>query len=96
MHEALAAAGVRPPYIAAGHSLGGFFALLFAHRYRRDVSGLVLVDAAAPAVIRPFGFGVLRDGKHLVDIASAAQVLEGPAPDGTIVLVHGRQVRRRA
>jgi pimeloyl-ACP methyl ester carboxylesterase len=39
-------AGVRPPYLPVGHSFGGLVAQIFAHRYRADVAGLVLVDPA--------------------------------------------------
>lgn len=44
MHDLLATAGVAPPYILVGHSYGGMNVRLFAHRYPKDVGGLVLVD----------------------------------------------------
>jgi pimeloyl-ACP methyl ester carboxylesterase len=37
------------PYVLAGHSFGGPYALTFAARYPEDVAGLVLVDSTAPA-----------------------------------------------
>lgn len=37
---------VHPPYVVVGHSFGGLVALIFAHRYRSDTAGLVLVDPA--------------------------------------------------
>jgi pimeloyl-ACP methyl ester carboxylesterase len=37
-------AGVRPPYVLVGHSIGGLMARVFAERYGREVAGLVLVD----------------------------------------------------
>jgi pimeloyl-ACP methyl ester carboxylesterase len=37
------------PYVLAGHSFGGLYALTFAARYPEDVAGLVLVDSTAPA-----------------------------------------------
>jgi pimeloyl-ACP methyl ester carboxylesterase len=37
------------PYVIAGHSFGGLYALTFAAWYPGDVVGLVLVDSTAPA-----------------------------------------------
>ena len=45
LHALLARAGIRPPYVLVGHSLGGLYARVFADRYRADVCGIVLVDA---------------------------------------------------
>jgi pimeloyl-ACP methyl ester carboxylesterase len=39
-------AGIPPPYLLVGHSFGGLVSLIFAHRFRDDVAGLVLVDPA--------------------------------------------------
>jgi pimeloyl-ACP methyl ester carboxylesterase len=44
----LTAAGEKGPFIAAGHSLGGPYARMFAARQGRNVVGLVLVDATPP------------------------------------------------
>jgi pimeloyl-ACP methyl ester carboxylesterase len=46
LHALLQAAELRPPYVLVAHSAGGWNARLFAARHPRDVSGLVLVDAA--------------------------------------------------
>lgn len=46
LHTLLGAAGVEPPYVLVGHSKGGMFARLYAHRYPDEVAGMVLVDAA--------------------------------------------------
>ncbi|MFN3913011.1 alpha/beta fold hydrolase [Hyphomonas sp.] len=50
LHALLAAAGVKPPYLLAGHSIGGLYILSFAKLYPDEVAGLVLVDG------RPAGF----------------------------------------
>jgi pimeloyl-ACP methyl ester carboxylesterase len=42
----------RAPYVLAGHSNGGLFTLLYASTYRRQVAGLVLIDAVHPATIK--------------------------------------------
>ena len=39
-------ARVPPPFLPVGHSFGGLVALIFAHRFRRETAGLVLVDPA--------------------------------------------------
>jgi pimeloyl-ACP methyl ester carboxylesterase len=44
--------GLAPPYILVGHSLGGLYMQLFAKRYPDEVSGIVLVDALYPRVIK--------------------------------------------
>jgi pimeloyl-ACP methyl ester carboxylesterase len=46
LHKLLHAAGIPPPYLLVGHSLGGFHLRVFAAHYRREVAGLVLVDSA--------------------------------------------------
>jgi len=42
----LSIAAVPPPYVLVGHSFGGIVMRVFAHDYRADVVGLVLVDPA--------------------------------------------------
>jgi len=48
LHALLQAAGVRPPYVLVGHSMGGYDVRLFASLYRNEVAGMVLVDASHP------------------------------------------------
>jgi pimeloyl-ACP methyl ester carboxylesterase len=45
LHALLQAAEIPGPYVLAGHSLGGFFARMYAATYPDEVVGLVLVDA---------------------------------------------------
>jgi len=52
LHDALEAADVPEPYVLAGHSNGGLFSLLYASDYRREVGGLVLIDAVHPEYYR--------------------------------------------
>ncbi len=49
LHTLLQRGAVPGPYVLAGHSFGGLYALTFAARYPDDVAGMVLVDSTAPA-----------------------------------------------
>ncbi len=63
LHQLLLAAGIKPPYLLVGHSLGGFNMKLYASTYRSQVVGMVLVDPSEersearmdPAVRARFG-----------------------------------------
>jgi pimeloyl-ACP methyl ester carboxylesterase len=62
LHVLLQRANEPRPYVLAGHSLGGMFALSFADRYPADVGGVVLLDSMHPRQARTaadMGSGVL-------------------------------------
>lgn len=44
LHKALGAAGIKPPYLLVGNSLGGGNMQVYAYRYPEQVKGLVLVE----------------------------------------------------
>lgn len=44
LHKLLAGAGVKPPYVLVGNSLGGANVQVYAYRYPAEVKGLVLVE----------------------------------------------------
>lgn len=44
----LQAAGVKPPYVLVGHSLGGVYAQVYARRFPGEVAGMVLIDTTVP------------------------------------------------
>jgi pimeloyl-ACP methyl ester carboxylesterase len=44
----LDAAGVVPPYVLVGHSLGGLYANLFARMHPADVAGVLFLEATHP------------------------------------------------
>lgn len=48
LRQTLRQAGIAPPYVLVGHSLGGLYMQLYARRYPGEVSGLVLVDSTHP------------------------------------------------
>ncbi len=45
LHLLLETAGLAPPYVLVGHSIGGLIARMFTEQYPKDVSGIVLVDS---------------------------------------------------
>src|SRR5215813_9572726 len=51
LYALLQAANEKGPYIAVGHSGGGAYMRLFAAEHRKDVAGLVLVDATHPSAL---------------------------------------------
>lgn len=48
LHALLHYAGIMPPYILVGHSMGGYDVRLYASLYRCEVAGMVLVDSSHP------------------------------------------------
>ena len=48
LHTLLQNAGVSPPYVLVGHSMGGYDVRLYATLYRSEIAGMVLVDASHP------------------------------------------------
>jgi pimeloyl-ACP methyl ester carboxylesterase len=60
LHVLLARRRIAGPYVLAGHSLGGAFALSYTHRYPAQVAGLVLLDSMYPQQSNAFaGMGPL-------------------------------------
>lgn len=49
LHAALQAAGLAPPYLLVGHSLGGLYQVVFARLYPTETAGLLLLDPTHPA-----------------------------------------------
>jgi len=47
-HALLAAAHVPAPYVVAGHSVGGTYALVYAERYPSQIAGVALIDSSTP------------------------------------------------
>ena len=48
LHALLRNAGVAPPFVLVGHSMGGLDVLMYASLYRTEVVGMVLVDSSHP------------------------------------------------
>lgn len=74
LHALLERGGISGPVVLVGHSLGGFYAKLFAVTYPQKVAGLVLVDPAEermwtrvrPHLERRFGLALVR-AAHVED-----------------------------
>jgi pimeloyl-ACP methyl ester carboxylesterase len=49
LHTALQNAGVKPPYVLVGHSMGGPYVRVFADLYPKEVAGMVLLDPSQEA-----------------------------------------------
>jgi pimeloyl-ACP methyl ester carboxylesterase len=63
LHRLLGAAGVDPPYVYVGHSIGGIYALAYSAAYPDEVAGAVYIDSTDPR----YATGVLPDGAEAVD-----------------------------
>jgi len=48
LHGLLNNAGVKPPYVLVGHSMGGIHVRVYQNMYPSDVVGVVLVDSSHP------------------------------------------------
>lgn len=49
--EMLRSAGLAPPYVLVGHSLGGLYQYVYARQYPDEVAGLVLLDPTHPQIL---------------------------------------------
>jgi pimeloyl-ACP methyl ester carboxylesterase len=54
LHTLLHNARIPPPYILAGHSMGGYNVRLFAKFYRSEAAGMIFVDASHPEQVKRF------------------------------------------
>jgi pimeloyl-ACP methyl ester carboxylesterase len=73
LHDALARAGERGPFVLVGHSFGGGPVRTFAQRYPTEVAGLVLVDIVSEQQYIPMG-------RHAGRIGDDAKGRAIPAP----------------
>ncbi len=48
LREALQIAGLEPPFMLVGHSLGGLYANLYARCYPNEVAGIVFLESSHP------------------------------------------------
>jgi pimeloyl-ACP methyl ester carboxylesterase len=48
LHLLLTGAGVEPPYVLVGHSIGGMYVRVYDHDHPGEVAGIVLIDSSHP------------------------------------------------
>jgi pimeloyl-ACP methyl ester carboxylesterase len=88
LHTLLPRAGLSPPYVLGGWSMGGFDIRYYQARYPTEVAGLVLVDATPPEfLLHVFPSLLLTSEFETMDVGAAASALEPPPSLGTLPLV---------
>lgn len=98
LHRLLSVAGVQPPYVLVGHSLGGLLVRLYQMKYPETVKGLVLIDPVHGETWR-----VLQVDPHELDGQTPEQIrrtgqlpptarLEWHTDIPLIVLGHGKPI----
>ncbi len=91
LRAALRDLGLRPPYVLAGHSLGGLYMQLYARRHLDEVAALVLVDSTHPEQFKGAGAqenwpAWARAGFSLLASDTAKAELDGVNATGAAVL----------
>ena len=84
LHALLNVAGVEPPYVLAGHSLGGIYIRVFNAQYPGEVVGMALIDATHPD-------NWVRQGESIPALQTAATVSTVLARIGLMRLFFGGQ-----
>jgi pimeloyl-ACP methyl ester carboxylesterase len=94
LHDLLEAAGISPPYVLGGWSIGGPLIRIYTMRYPGEVLGLVSVDSALTGFSRPYSLGPPPRGRGQFFISDevaerAASFRLGARPH--VVLMRGRE-----
>jgi pimeloyl-ACP methyl ester carboxylesterase len=94
LNALLAAADIHPPHILVGHSLGGLYMQMFARKYPKEVSGVVLLESSsteAPSELKTRARLVPGTAAYLEEegiAESNAQVRNaGPFPDVPLTVI---------
>lgn len=82
LRTALRNAGVAPPFVMVGHSLGGPFVCVFAGLYPDDVTGMVLVDPTLPGAFEPLPDLLAWLAEHRPEKRDAINEMLGRFPEG--------------
>ena len=91
LHTLLQRAGIQPPYIMVGHSIGGMYARLYAHEYPEQVAGMVMVDAAHEGQDLRFPASLQKKSQQSRRMmALALRLLEGLSSSGLLALLAAR------
>ena len=84
-HALLRQAGLQPPYVLVGHSLGGLYQYVYARMYPQDVAGLVLLDPTHPQLqatleqAQPAAAALLQLARQTVFSSAMAQEFDAQA-----------------
>ncbi len=89
LHALLAAAGEPGPYVLAGHSTGGLYALTYAARHPEDVAGMVLLDSSSPRLLTalpdyPGQYAVMTRGLALLPTLTRSGLVPLLTPDSPL------------
>lgn len=93
LHELLARAQVKPPFVLVGASMGGWIVRVYASTYPNEVSGLVLVDAGEddPLRIAPDGretrSSILVAGRSIPPVQTGNPLREEEIPQRIVDLI---------
>ena len=79
LHTLLQRGNIPGPYVLAGHSFGGLYALTFAARYPDEVAGMVLVDSTAPASAAKLKTATRYDGGSYDVLGRASALISSTA-----------------
>jgi pimeloyl-ACP methyl ester carboxylesterase len=71
----LTVAGVEPPYVLVGHSMGGLYARFYTHEHPTQVAGMVLVDSGHEELDQRLPEALVRADKQANLILRIPQVL---------------------
>lgn len=66
IHELLSDAGLKPPYVFVGHSLGSLETIRYAQRFPDEVKGIALIEGGSPE------YYAARDGYTIIPYAYRA------------------------
>ncbi len=72
LHRLLEKSGEKPPYILAGHSMGGPYNRIFRDLYPNEVKGMVFLDSSHPEQWERLGVEGLFDENQIILIKSFA------------------------
>ncbi|MEO8434180.1 MAG: alpha/beta fold hydrolase [Pyrinomonadaceae bacterium] len=96
LHQALQAAGIKPPYVLVGHSFGGPYIRVFANMYPREVAGMVLIDPSQETFddwMRNRSQQKLNESKSKNEEAQLAKAPQGVRDESAAVSATYEQVR---
>jgi pimeloyl-ACP methyl ester carboxylesterase len=95
LHAVLTKAGIKPPYVLVGHSLGGPFVRVFAGLYPEEVVGLVLIDPSQEEFAEWIKTQTSPNAKEerAVEAAQLAQAPQGVRDESASVDITYQQAR---